>query len=245
MKKKIVIFILGIITGILLFFVNSFYGNPISKYFAEKNGQEYVEENYEDLDLEINDVFYSFKDGYYHLRFQDKNSEDTSFNLYYDSFGRLEGDTYNDILFNTWTRFSNELREYGKSLATKNSFGHEINLNIYDEGFGYDRLQLDQVVDFKYFPFSVEANIFGYSKEPTMEEAFEILKAAQGIMDGEDFNTVLYSIILIPEKNRRPDGEAESWENALSIYNIPGETIRTGSVEDLKIIKEEMDNSYK
>ena len=113
-------------TLILLFFYIAFFGNPISRLMAEKSATKYIEIHYKDLELIRDRAHYNFKDGYYIVRFRDKNSEDTKFYLGFDSFGRLKANTYDSILFNTFIRLDNELSEYGKSLEKKYNFPYEI-----------------------------------------------------------------------------------------------------------------------
>lgn len=48
-----------------------------------------------------------------------------------------------------------------------------------------------------------------------------------------------YSIILVPEKNRKENGEALDWKGALTVYDIPKEKINDLTTEYLDELIEE------
>ncbi len=224
-------------TLILLFFYIAFFGNPISRLMAEKSANKYIEANYKDLDLNRDRAYYNFKNGYYIIRLRDKNSKDTKFFLGFDSFGRLKADTYDSILFNTWIRLSDELRDYGKGLEKKYNFPYEISLTTVNDDLE-EKLVLDQKFDFNNFKEDVNAQAFGYVEKPSLEECLDILCDLQEIMDKTYLNVTKYSIILIPEENKKPDGEAESWVGALSVHDVPEEVVRNKDIKEFTNIYE-------
>lgn len=223
---------------ILLFFYIAFFGNPISRILAEKSATEYIEANYKDLDLIRDETFYNFKDGYYTVRLSSKKSKDTKFMLGFDSFGKLKQDTYDDILFNTEIRLLDELREYGTTIQKKYNFPYDISLNTVEDVPRED-LVLDQEFDFENFNEEVSAEVVGFSKNPKFEECLDALCDLQKIMDKTSLKVTKYSVILIPEENRKPDGEAESWQNSLGVYDIPAEVVRNKDLKEFKNIYEE------
>lgn len=93
------------------------------------------------------------------------------------------------------------------------------------------------MVDFENFPFPVQANVFGYTKDPNSNLVISILQDLQSILDDTPLKIANYSIILIPEKDKKEDGEAESRKNAYSIYDIPVEVIREGDLEALEVLQ--------
>lgn len=214
-----------------------FFGNPISRLMAEKSATEYIEANYKDLDLNRDRAFYNFKDGYYIVRLRDKNSEDTKFFLGFDSFGRIKADTYDSILFNTRIRLSDELKDYGKSLEKKYNFPYEISLTTVNNDLE-EKLLLDQKFDFNNFKEDVNAQAFAYVKKPSLEECFDILSDLQEIMDKTSLKVTKYSIILIPEENKKPDGEAESWGGSISVHDVPEEVVRNKDMKEFTNIYE-------
>ncbi len=222
---------------IFAFICLAFFGNPISRLIAERSATKYIDANYKDLDLNRDKAFYNFKDGYYIVRLSDKNSEDTKFYLGFDSFARIKADTYDSILFNTWIRLSDELRDYGKDLEKKYNFPYEITLNTVNDDIE-EKLVLDQKFDFDNFKENVNAQAFGYVKKPSLEKCFDVLCDLQKIMDKTSLKVTKYSIILIPEENKKPDGEAESWVGALSVHDVPEEVVRNKDMKEFKNIYE-------
>ncbi len=229
---------LGIVcAAILLFFYFALFGNPISKLIADRAADKYIKTHYKYLDLNRDETFYNFKDGYYTVRLSSKKSKDTKFMLGFDSFGKLKQDTYDSILFNTEVRLLDELREYGSTIQKKYNFPYEISLNT-REDVPREDLVLDQEFDFDNFKEDVVAQAFGYSKNPNLEEALDILCDLQKILDKTSLKVTKYSVILIPEENRKSDGEAESWQNSLGVYDVPEDVVRNRDIKEFKNIYE-------
>lgn len=229
---------LGIVCAIfLLFYYFAFFGNPISRILAEKSATKYIETTYKDLDLIRDRAYYNFKDGYYIVRLRDKNSEDTKFYLGFDSFGKIKADTYDSILFNTVIRLSDELNDYGKSLTKKYNFPYKISLTTLNDDIE-EKLTLDQKFDFNNFKEDLNAQAFGYVKNPSLEEGLDILYDLQKIMDKTSLKVTKYSIILVPEENKKPDGEAESWAGSISVSDVPQEVVRNKNIKEFKNIYE-------
>lgn len=229
---------LGIVCAIfLLFFYIAFFGNPISRLLADMSADKYIETHYKDLDLIRDETFYNFKDGYYTVRLSSKKSRDTKFILGFDSFGKLKQDTYDDILFNTEIRLLDELREYGATIQKKYNFPYDISLNTVEDVSRED-LVLDQEFDFDNFKEEVSAEVVGFSKNPNLEECFDVLCDLQKIMDKTSLKVTKYSIILIPEENKKPDGEAESWAGSISVSDVPQEVVRNKDIKEFKNIYE-------
>jgi len=235
--KKFFIGLAIVCALILLFYYFAFFGNPISRLMAEKSATKYIESHYKDLDLNRDRAYYNFKDGYYTVRLRSKTSKDTAFMLGFDSFGKLKQDTYDDILFNTEIRLSDELRGYGADLQNKYNFPYEISLNTVED-VPRENLVLDQEFDFDNFKEDVLAQSFGYTKKPSLEECFDALCNLQKIMDKTSLKVTKYSVILVPEENKKPDGEAESWAGSISVNDVPQEVVRNKDIKEFKNIYE-------
>lgn len=226
--KGILLTLLALVVILVLWVLAGFFGNPLSKYLANRAADSYLETHYQDLDLDRSETYYNFKDAAYMVQLQDKNSLDSKFSLAFDWRGRLKYDSYPNRIFNSYIRFTDQLRQYGRKLEKDHDFPYEINLS-----------PLDQEVDFNHFPSRVQAQAYGYSKEPQIQEALKILQDLQKIMDTSPLRVETYSIILVPEKDRGPDGEAESWDHALTIFDIPQDLVRQGDLAGLeRILKE-------
>ena len=96
------------------------------------------------------------------------------------------------------------------------------------------KLTLDQKFLIENFPADVEVNSITYSKKPNIEEAIKILQNTQKIMDTTDLKVTKYSIIMIPQENKKKDGQADSWKNSLSIFDIPDYIIRDNKINELE-----------
>lgn len=222
---------------IFVFICLAFFGNPISRLVAEKSATKYIVTHYKDLDLNRDRAYYNFKDGYYIVRLSDKNSEDTKFYLGFDSFGKIKADTYDSILFNTFIRLDNELNDYGKSLAEEYNFPYKISLTTVNDDIE-EKLTRDQKFDFNSFKEDINAQAFGYVKKPSLEKCFDLLCDLQKIMDKTSLKVTKYSVILVPEENKKPDGEAESWEGSISVHDVPEEVVRNKDIKEFTNIYE-------
>lgn len=231
----------AILFTIVIVVLNALYGNPVSKALADRGADKVIAAKYSDLDLSREKVFYNFKQPEYVVHLQDKNSEDSAFELCFDSFGRLREDTYGERIFNTMMRFDDAIRDYGHGLEKAYDFPYQITLSFWDKIDPTEYLTVDQPVDMKHLPFKLQAQIYGVGKEATAQEAMELLQTLQKIMDEEGLNVTAYAINLVPEKNRNEKGEVERWNGMYSVYDVPQTVVREGDVDALeKLAKEQM-----
>lgn len=172
MKKSIqivsIVVVIALFLGIL-FFINSFLGNPISRSLVNKSAEKYVEEQYGHLDLVREDAGYNLKNGNYFVILYSETIEDLHFSLYYSQLGNLQRDLYENNIDDGWnvmTRISEEYRIqaelvletlkntdifrngehfFGSAWLQSNDFPE-----IYkDKSFGIDttKLELDKIYD--------------------------------------------------------------------------------------------------
>lgn len=135
LKIAALVLAIALIVGVL-FFANSLVGNPLSKELAEETAEKYLEENYGDKDYEIDEVSYSFKDGYYHAYVTSESSKDTRFTLLINGFGKLKYDNYDYNVTSGWStaeRLAGDYRGSVEELLESNSFPYGLN-------FGYGEL---------------------------------------------------------------------------------------------------------
>lgn len=241
MKSSVKKIAIGIFVLALLFVLNAFFGNPISKMLAERGADKVIAEKYGDLDLSREKVIYNFKDGDYVAHLKVKNSVDPRFELCFDSFGRLYRDSYDERIFQTLSRFDVALRDYGHGLEKAYDFPYEITLSYWDKVDPTEYLTVDQPVDMKHLPFKLQAQIRGASDEITARAAMTVLQRAQGIMDGEGLNVTAYTIDLTSEKSVNEKGEAQKPKEAFFAMDIPQTVVREGDVNALqKLAKKQM-----
>ncbi len=144
MKKRILkiaalVFAMVLIVGVCIF-ANGLVGNPISKAVATKTAEKHLEENYSDKDFEIERVFYSFKDGYYHAFIFSPSSIDSDFTILIDMWGKVRNDTYEDRVLsggNTADRISKAYGEAVDKVLDSPAFPYNAHI-----GYG----------DFKFYP---------------------------------------------------------------------------------------------
>lgn len=114
MKKKIIQIICWTVCiaflCIGLWFLNAFFGNPISSSLAKSTAKRYLEEHYSGTDFEIVAVNYNLKTGGYSAHVQSPTSIDSYFTIYCNGLGSYQYDTANCITdgSNTYSRLSGE-----------------------------------------------------------------------------------------------------------------------------------------
>lgn len=193
------------------------------------------------MDLSREKVVYNFKLPEYVVHLQDKNSEDSAFELCFDAFGRLQRDRYDLHIDNTMMRFDRAIHDHGRGLEKAYDFPYQITLSFWDKVDPRDYLTVDQPVDMKHLPCKLQAQIYGVGKEATAQEAMELFQTLQKIMDAEGLNVTAYAINLVPEKNRNEKGEVERWNGMYSVYDVPQTVVREGDVDALeKLANEQM-----
>ena len=234
---------LAILLAIALFIVLSFYGNPISKILADKAADQYLETHHRDLDLVHERAYYNFKDGTYVVRLWDKNSIDTKFTLEFDSFGKMKHDTFDDRLFNTFRRYMGFLDDLADEVAKDSGLDFVIWLRPDDDTDYRDYLTLDQDFDKDNLPSKITAEFKDYAEKPSLDDLMNGLKKVYEVLKERDIAVKTYSGLVIPNRDKKEDGEAETWKNAISAGDVPEDVIVDGDLDELKRIFDE-ENSY-
>ncbi len=114
MKKTIKIIansVAIILVSGILFFANAFVGNPISKMLVKHNSEQYISENYGELNLK-KEIGYSFKDGRYYVKLSSDEIKDLHFTLYYNKMGKLVRDLYENNITEGWNVLDRINEEY-------------------------------------------------------------------------------------------------------------------------------------
>ncbi len=237
---KIILYtLLVLLLGIVLFALLSFYGNPISKIMADKAADEYLKTHYRDLDLVHERAYYNFKDGTYVVELWDKNSVDTKFTLEYDSFGKMKRDTYDERLFNTFRRYMGFLDDLGEEIAKDSGLDFVIWLRPDDDIDYRAYLTLDQDFDADNLPSKITAGFKAYAEKPALEDLMNGLKKVYEALKSRDIAVSSYSGLIIPNADKKEDGEAETWKNAISVNAVPEKVIVDGDLDELKRIFDE------
>ncbi len=156
MKKKTkiisgIVFI--ILIGVILFFINAFEGNPISKFLADRSAKIYIEETYPGM--EFTKSSYSVKTGKYHVLIKSPISIDTHFGISISLMGDIYSDSYEEKVLSKWNTYNRIDREYMDIVRT--IFDSDDFIYESDMGFGYlilkdediEELEIDKIYDMK------------------------------------------------------------------------------------------------
>lgn len=234
---KIILYtLLVLLLGIVLFALLSFYGNPISKIMADKAADEYLKTHYRDLDLVHERAYYNFKDGTYVVELWDKNSVDTKFTLEYDSFGKMKRDTYDERLFNTFRRYMGFLDDLADEIAKDSGLDFVLWLRPNDDIDYRAYLTLDQDFDADNLPSKITAGFKAYAEKPSLEDLMNGLKKLYEVLKERNIAVSSYSGLIIPNADKKDDGEAETWRNAISVNDVPEKVIVDEDLDELKRI---------
>ncbi|MBQ9131644.1 MAG: hypothetical protein IJX62_04140 [Clostridia bacterium] len=136
MMKRRILKILAFSVAILMIagvclFANSLLGNPVSKALATKTAQQHIDSVYAGKGLELGDVSYSFKDGYYHAYVSSPSSTDMHFTLEINGLGTLIHDNYEYHVLSGWntaSRIESDYRKLVDNVFSSKSFtyGNDI-----------------------------------------------------------------------------------------------------------------------
>ncbi len=237
--KSLSLFLAILLIFFAILIILSFFGNPISRLVAEVAANKYLKTHYTELDLERDRVYYDFKDGSYVVRLQDKNSIDTNFNLRFNSFGKMKRDTYDERLFNTFRRYMGFLDDLGEEIAKDCGLGFELWLRP-DDDFDYrEYLTLDQEFDKEDLPSKITADFKAYAEKPSLDDLMNGLKKVYEALKKRNITVSSYSGLVIPNDDKEEDGEAETWENGISVNAVPEEVIVNGDMDALKRLFDE------
>lgn len=123
----------------LLWFGETLAGNPISKNLAQKAAQKHLETVYPGTDFVLEEVEYSFKDGGYYADVISPSSEDSTFTLAFNHWGKFRWDSYEDRVVhreNTARRVEKEYWQLADQVLSQ--------MESYDpEGIQHGKLELN------------------------------------------------------------------------------------------------------
>lgn len=237
--KSLSLFISILLIFFAILIILTFFGNPISRIIADMAADKYLETHYTDLDLVRERAYYNFKDSSYVVRLWDMKSIDTKFNLEYNSFGKMKRDTYDERLFNTYRRYIDFLYDLGEEIAKDNGLDFEVWLRP-DNDFDYKTyLTLDQYFDKDNLPSKITADFKAYAEKPSLDDLMNGLKKVYEALKERDIAVKAYSGLVIPNADKKEDGEAETWKNAISVNDVPEEVIVNGDMDALRRLFDE------
>lgn len=224
---------------VILNIVFSFNGNPISKYRAKKAAEKYIEENYQDLNLDIVETGYDFKFGYYYVTVQSPDSIDTVFSVHVNGRGKVLDDDYEYEVANNFTtvrRYERDLREIGDKI-----FREQLDYNILHAALLLNKvtdeealkLTKDMPLDIQSLPINICASIMISDEDVSYEKMGEVLVKMDEVCKKENIPIGSYSIRI-----EKQEDEMDKLSH-IDIYDIPA-----GILEEDNIPKalEELDH---
>lgn len=226
MKKqtKLLLLAVGIVfVGGGLFLVNGFFGNPVSKMLAKNSAENYISENDSERDFVIDNVFYNFKDGYYHAKIKSTSSIDTYFTLSFSKNKLMYNSYEDDVLsgWNTYQRINSEYSEMVERVFRSANFPLVSNIdygmielldsnaldgsNTPSYGVKLGELELDKKYDIKQLA-KTTGHIVYYAEddEISFARASELLMILKESLDHAD--VPFYAIDFVLEKPRTVSG---------------------------------------
>lgn len=227
--KRIIAGITGIgLIILLLSFVNSFVGNPVSNALAKKTARQYVESHYSSLNLEIQKSNYNFKFNSYYVFAQSSTSADTAFYIHVDSYGNVIRDDYEYEVanhFTTFRRLDDELRKLANEILRGKldyDFDH-ISLSFVKEAT-FETLERDMRLDIHNPPLPIMLNVVLFSPDVSYSKIAESAKAIEAVLQQQNIPVREYNIRILPLADKPQNNkQAVSWVNSLSISSYPAD----------------------
>ncbi len=208
-----------LIAGVL-FVVNAFVGNPISKMIVSHQAQKYIEATYPNTDYYIDSVNYSFKISGYHAHIKSPSSKDTYFSVSYGMLGEVGYDNFDAYVargFNTWDRINSDYRlAVDKVIETLPYETHiaygEVQTREKNNGFGLDMeaLELDKDYDIAEMGSQYgKITLYVYVDEVTTEKATEVLREVKAQFDRAKQPFYAIDVVLRLPKNE----DKKDWQD--------------------------------
>lgn len=254
-KNKIVKLIalvvaVGLIVGIGVF-ANALVGNPVSKYLAEKSAEKVIEENHPDKDFYIERVFYSFKDGFYHISVNSPSSPDSKFTIMSNFIGKVVLNTYDDVIKNkrnTADRLWKEYRDATDKILESPSFPYEahiafgdiefrdresigVDFMLPDYGIVTDTLELDGYYDIMELGKKAgHITLYVYDEDVSVKRLCQILLDVKDILNKSGIE--FYAIDCVIEYPRPENENEQQKEGRVEVVNFPCEDIYEKGLAD-------------
>ena len=211
--KKVIAFVFLIIFLGFLYFVNGFYGNPISKEISKMSTKNYVEKNYS-KDYKFSKIEYNFKTGKYEVVYKKENSLDEYFSVFTNPFGKIDDDNFNYTVKNKWNtyiRLNSDIQEKTdhilRELLSKDDRDFAYMGLHYEESYE-NKLTLNQKIDIKNPPLDLELVLNKHSKEVSYRALAELLVEIDRLLMSNNIKASYYNVTLNSE-NASDMGDSE------------------------------------
>lgn len=226
-KEKIITSLVALaLVGFLLFMANGIYGNPVSKFLAERNTKAFMEEKFPNEYLYIEDTRFDFKTGRYFTTVEVLQKKDYAFTVYANVYGKVNDKYFDEnerVLENVMWRLSNELEddilfnirqldlenEISLIFLTDSSFGEDqfTENPIFLPGEAYDRDKILEYMNLKEIDIHIRDEV---KNEKTVVE--DLKKIDRGLKDKFHIKKYNISFPSATEENKDIYYELKSGE---------------------------------
>lgn len=218
-----------IFVAVLLWIANGFFGNPISKFIANKSAEGYIEKTYPEMGLEVEGAVYDFKAGEYNVAIKSMTSIDTNFSIDISLIGKIKRDSYQDYVlsgFNTWERINRDYKSTAEEIFESKDFIYKSDIHygeikiketkskdLFGPTYGLrpEELERDKIYDIR--EIGREAGhlvVYIENEDLNLERASEILIDIKRIFDKKDLP--FHSIDLSMQRSGNKSGDKETFE---------------------------------
>ena len=207
---------------------DALFGNPFTKKQAEKTVQQYLREQYGELDLYIDGVSYEMKSTSYRADVRSRTSIDTWFEVIYED-GEVQRDTYEENVLsghNTLERISEEYRKI--ALPVLKLVGLECDIYGANTEISLGQTELDGQYDIMALAARTGRLSVTLGDETVTEErAAELLLDIKERMDAQG---IAFASIDFSLWNPQDPDEPQSWQGArdggtVELENFPYDDI--------------------
>jgi len=243
-------------------FANALVGNPVSKALVRYRAEQRLGAVYSDLDVYIERVNYSFKDGNYHVHVKSETSMDTYFSVSYDMLGRVGYDAYEDRVLrkvNTADRLTTAYRQMCDEVLQSPVFPYECHIDYGDIEFTetefldkphtldyallMEDLEIDKLYDIR--ELGAKAGhlvIYIDDNEVSFRRAGEVLLSIRSFFD--DSGVPFYAIDLVLTYPKPEDGGSRK-EGRVDLHSFLYEDIyEEGITQRVQLCAEKTEAYY-
>ncbi len=230
-KKSVVLRVLAGSFGIILIVgilsvTNAFVGNPISAAFASKEIKKYIDEEYADLDLELEKATYNFKFSEYMAQARSKDNIDVHFYVYYKN-GEVIRDDYQAYVvdgMNTLDRFGEEYTSYLSDILKRElpfSFD-KVRVDYFKSSYEHAKDVVVPGMPFdKDIPLPADATLYLTMNDRSIENIANILTELHKVMADNDCMVGTYGIF------------AEDEVSLVMVHEVTSEDVESGRLTEL------------
>ena len=207
---------------------NAFMGNPVSAYLAHNSAQQYVNEKYKDLNLEVGKASFNFKFDHYSVQVKSSSSQDTHFSIEVDSFGHVENDNYRGAVLsraNTYNRLNEVYEKYAEPYIKEN-MPYEFDMVIAQLNEKNDslveKLEIDAVYKPTEMPMKGQITIYLYSDDLSWGNVAKVTLELDALMEKANLEVGEYTVVLEPLVEK-----TENKGQSFGIYDFPKEKLKS------------------